>query len=210
MSIIATDKGTTRQLIPAGNYVARCYQMIQIGTITETVMGNTVTAPKVRIGWELPEEKRVFDETKGEQPLVISMDFTLSMNPKATLRKTLASWRGKDFTEEEAKAFDVTKLIGVPCLLNIIHKPGVADPTKMYEKISSIGPLPKSMVCPDQINQTFILSFDQWDIEKFKSLPEFIQEKIKSSAEFQKLLAPDTTHVSETDDLNNPADDLPF
>lgn len=210
MSIIATDKGTTRQLIPAGNYLARCYQMIQIGTTTEVVMGKTVTAQKVRIGWELPEEKRIFDEAKGEQPLVISMDFTLSLNNKATLRKMLASWRGKDFTEEEAKAFDVTKLIGVPCMLNIIHKPGVADPTKMYEKISSISPLPKGVQCPAQINNSFVLSYDEWSDQKFQSLPEFIQEKMKSSAEFQKMLRPEATHIPDASEITEPMDDLPF
>lgn len=208
MPIIATDKGTVRELIPAGNYVARCYQQIQIGTVTDTIMGKTVTAAKVRIGWELPTELKVFKEEKGEQPLVISMEFTLSMNSKANLRKSLASWRGKDFTEEEAKAFDITKLLGVPCMVNIIHKPGVSDPTKMYEKISSISPLPKGVECPAQINPTFVLSYDEWSDEKFLSLPEFIQEKIKSSSEFQQMLRPSETHIAgnEVEVL----DDLPF
>lgn len=210
MSIIATDKGVSRQLIPAGNYIARCYQMIQIGTTTEVIMGKTVTAPKVRIGWELPTEKKVFDETKGEQPLVISMDFTLSMHSKSTLRKTLASWRGKDFAEDEAKAFDVTKLLGKPCFLNVIHRPGVADPTKMYEKIASITPLPKGVTCPDQITPLFVLSYDEWSDDKFRSLPEFIQEKIKSSSEFQQRLRPESTHVPNADEITEPLDDLPF
>lgn len=210
MSIIATDKGVSRQLIPSGNYIARCYQMIQIGTTTEVIMGKTVTAPKVRIGWELPTEKKVFDEAKGEQPLVISMDFTLSMHSKSTLRKTLASWRGKDFAEDEAKAFDVTKLLGKPCFLNVIHRPGVADPTKMYEKIASITPLPKGVTCPDQITPLFVLSYDEWSDDKFKSLPEFIQEKIKSSSEFQQRLRPESTHVPNADEITEPIDDLPF
>lgn len=208
MPIIATDKGTVRQLIPAGNYIARCYQMVQLGTITDTVMGKTVTAAKVRIGWELPTELKVFKEENGEQPLVISMDFTLSMNSKANLRKSLASWRGKDFTEEEAKAFDITKLLGVPCMLNIIHKPGVADPTKMYEKISSLSPLPKGVECPAQINPTFVLSYDAWDDEKFLSLPDFIQDKIKSSSEFQQMLRPSETHIPGDEKIGE--DDLPF
>ncbi len=206
-SIIATDKGTTRQLIPAGNYIARCYQMIQIGTVTETIMGKVVTAPKVRIGWELPEEKRVFDEAKGEQPLTISMDFTLSMNSKATLRKTLASWRGKDFTEEEAKGFDVVKLLGAPCMLNIIHKPGVADPTKLYEKISSVSPIPKGVKVLPQITPTFVLTYDDWDDSKFATLPDFITDKMKGSSEFQARLRPAETSIHNDEEINN---DLPF
>src|SRR4051812_29825095 len=52
MAIIAT--AAQRELIPAGNYPARCYQMIQIGTVEELVMGETKVLNKVRIGWELP------------------------------------------------------------------------------------------------------------------------------------------------------------
>lgn len=206
MPIIASDKGTPRELIPAGNYLARCYQMVELGTLTEVIMGTSKTLHKVRIGWELPTELKVFKEGEPERPLAISMDFTLSMNPKATLRKMLASWRGKDFTEEEAKAFDITKLIGAACMLNVIHKPGVADPSKMYEKISSISPLAKGTTCPPAINPPFMLSYDEWDDQKFFSLPDFIQDKIKSSAEFQARLRPEETHIQGT----QPEDDLPF
>ena len=33
MSINATNTGVKRELIPAGNYAARCYSMIHIGTV---------------------------------------------------------------------------------------------------------------------------------------------------------------------------------
>lgn len=208
MSIIATDSGITRELIPAGNYIARCYQMIEIGTVTDMVLGKSVTAKKVRIGWELPLELKVFKEEKGEQPLVISKEFTQSMNPKATLRKTLASWRGKDFTEAEAKAFDITALIGKSCFLNIIHRNGVADPTKIYEVIAGITPMPKGTTCPKAINPEFILSYDSFDMNRFNSLPEFITNKMKSSAEFQKILRPEETNIEQQHE--GVADDLPF
>ena len=70
MAINATDSGTSRELIPAGNYIARCYQMIEIGTVTENIMGKQVIAKKVRVGWELPNELRTFEGK--ERPLVIS------------------------------------------------------------------------------------------------------------------------------------------
>ena len=79
---------------------------------------------KVRITWELPTELKVFNPDKGEQPQAISKEFTLSMHEKSSLRAFLTSWRGKGFTEDEAKAFDVTKLLGVPCMLSIVHEPG--------------------------------------------------------------------------------------
>lgn len=210
MAINATNNGTTRELIPAGNYIARCYQMIEIGHVSENIMGVQKTLQKVRIGWELPDEKKVFDPAKGEQPLVISKEYTLSMNEKSNLRKDLKSWRGKDFTEAEAKSFDITKLLGQACMLNVIHNNGKSDPTKVYEQISGITPLPKGVKCPPQINKSVVLSYDNFDWNLFQSLPEFLQTKIKGSEEYQEMQSPGTKSIPEADEITEPIDDLPF
>lgn len=209
MAINATNSGTQRELIPAGNYIARCYQMIEIGTVEELIMGEKKTLRKVRIGWELPEELRVFNPEKGEQPCVISQEFTLSMNEKANLRKMLASWRGKDFTEDEAKCFDISKLLGVPCMLNIIHKPSKTDSSKVYEQIGSVSPLPKSVKCPDQINRIIKLEYDNFDWGVFDSMPDFIKQKMKGSKEFAAMQQPNVTNVSDQAEHIG-EDDLPF
>jgi len=208
--INATNSGVTRELIPAGNYIARCYQMIEIGTVREFVMGKEMTLKKVRIGWELPTELKVFKEEKGEQPLVISKEYTLSMNEKANLRKDLKSWRGKDFTEDEAKSFDITKLIGAVCMLNVIHKPKMSDPTSFYEQIAGITPLPKGITAPKQINPTFVLSYDAFNQDKFDSLPDFLKTKIQSSSEYAAMKNPHQKTFVDADDVNEVIDDLPF
>lgn len=210
MSITAHDTGFTRELIPAGNYLARCIGMIEIGTVADMFQGKQITSKKVRISWELPTELKVFNPEKGEQPYTVSKEYTLSLNPKATLRKDLASWRSKDFTPQEAKAFDITKLVGKECMINIIHKNGVNDPSKVYEVIAGITPIPKGTKCPPAINNTLILSFDAWDKEKFDSLPDFIRNRIMSSAEFQKILRPDETNIPDASEVIEPLDDLPF
>jgi len=178
--------------------------MIEIGTVDEIILGEKKTLHKVRIGWELPTELRVFKEEYGEQPLVIDKEYTLSMNEKSALRAALKSWRGKDFTEDEAKAFDITKLIGVPCMLNIIHKPSKKDPNKHYEEIAGITPMPKGVTCPEAINPVFVLSYDDFDYVKFDSLPDFIKDKMKGSVEYQKMQAPAENSIPEVDD------DMPF
>jgi hypothetical protein len=209
MAINATNSGTKRELIPAGNYIARCYQMIEIGTVNENIMGQNKLLTKVRIGWELPTELRVFDEAKGEQSLVISNEYTLSMNEKSNLRKMLASWRGKDFTEEEAKCFDITKLLGVACMLNIIHKPKKTDSSVVYETIGSISAMPKGMTAPAQINKMFVLSYDDFSDDKFNSLPDFIKQKMQGSIEYTALKTPSVTHM-ENGIADDPENDLPF
>lgn len=183
-------EGFKRELIPAGNYVARCYKMIEIGTVPTEYLGETKMLHKVRIGWELPTELKVFNPEKGELPCVIDKEYTLSLGEKANLRKDLQSWRGKAFTEAEAEAFDITKLLGVPCMLNIIHVQGKKDATKTYQSIGSVSPMPKGLECPAQINPTFTFEFDNFSQEKFDSLPDFIKDTIKTSEEFKALTNP--------------------
>lgn len=209
MAITASTTSTKRELIPTGNYIARCYQMIHIGTVDETVMGTLKTLNKVRIGWELPTELKVFDESKGEQPLAISKEYTLSMHEKSNLRKMLASWRGKDFTEAEARAFDITKLLGAACMLNIIHKQGTKDPTRTFEEISSVTPLPKGITCPPQVNATLLLDYDHFDTAIYEKLPDFIKQKISSSKEYKRMQAPAEEQLDHIED-HEEAGDLPF
>jgi hypothetical protein len=215
MAITATNTGGTNYTpIEAGNYVARCYQMVQIGTVVENILGENKTMNKVRLSWELPTELKVFKEENGEQPYSLSKEFTLSLHEKATLRKFLAGWRGKDFTDEESKAFDITVLVGKECMLNIIHKESKQG--KIFAEISSISTLPKGMKCPIAINKPFILSYDAFDEEKFNILPDFIKDKMKTSAEFKALKNPQSQDLTpnNAEDIdtfsNNKETGLPF
>ncbi len=213
MAINASTTGTQRELLPPGNYVARCYAMIHIGHIEEFYMGEPKIMNKVRISWELPEELKVFKQENGPQPYSISKEFTLSLHEKANLRKVLASWRGKDFTEKEAERFDITVLVGKTCMLNVIHKHGLADPSKIYEEIGSISPLPKGLKCPEAINEPYILDYDNFSNERFNSLPDFIKDKIKKSQEYAKMQQPATSNLNgheEPETIAEGEDDLPF
>lgn len=185
MAILATNTSTGNnfQPIEAGSYPARCYSMIHIGTVTENFQGESKQMNKVRITFELPTELKVFKEENGEQPIAISKEFTLSLHEKATLRSFLKNWRGQDFTEDEAKSFDIEKLIGVPCMLNITHKQS-KDGTKTYAEIGSISKLPKGLECPPQINPSFIWTYEDFDQAKFNTLPEFLRQKMVTSFEY--------------------------
>ena len=209
MPIVAKNTATQRELIPAGTHLARCYQMIEIGTVKELILGVEKILTKVRIGWELPEERRVFAEGKGEQPFVISKEYTLSMNEKSNLRKDSESCRGKGVSEADATGFDITPLLGVPCMLNITHRQS-KDGQKVYDNIAGIMPVPKSMKCPDQENKTFVLSYDNFDFNTFDSLPDFIKDKMKTSIEFAAIQYPNHREVTDEDLSNDIASDLPF
>jgi hypothetical protein len=119
----------------------------------------------------------------------------------------LKNWRGKDFTEEEAKAFDIEKLIGAPCMLNITHKTK-KDGSAVYAEIGSVSTMPKGYVCPDAINPQFVFTYENFDKDKFDALPDFLKNKMVNSDEY-KLALSGGNHA-ESPSTEEEHDDLPF
>jgi hypothetical protein len=190
MGFIAKDNGGEGNFkkVPPGVYVARCYSLIDIGTqVTEGQYG-VKEAHKIRIGFE------IFGEDDAGQPLTIDMDgkmmpltisktYTLSLHEKSGLRKDLAAWRGRDFTDEEAKAFDVSKLINAYCMLNITTS---ENNGKTYTNIAGITPLPQALknAKPEAVHEVVLFDLDQPDWEVFQHFHEKLQEAIKKSPQF--------------------------
>lgn len=183
--------------------MARCYSIIDLGTQTTTGAFGTKEQRKIRVIWELPDEKAVFDEAKGEEPFTIAKEYTLSLYEKANLRHDLESWRGKPFTAEELKGFDISKLIGAPCLLSIIHK--TAKSGNEYAAIASVSSLPKGMKCPDQYNKRVEYSIEDGQNTTFLALPKWLQETIMKAAEWDNGNAEPTEPSSYNDD-----EEIPF
>lgn len=192
--------------VPAGNHVARVYSIIHLGVIQGEYMGQPNEKDTVRITFELPNETKVFKEGTEPQPMVISSEFTLSMGEKANLRKFVEGIEGVAFHDEEAETYDVTELMGKTCLINVVHKISAAG--SKYAKIQSAAPLPKGMEAPPAHNPPFILDFDEnWDNDKFNSLPDFLKDKIRSTRNFTNKF-PDHNEIKYPDD--NDADAAPF
>lgn len=203
--IVPPSEGRKRELIPVGTHMARCYKMLHIGTYEDTFEGQPKVLNKVRIGFELPQELVVFKEENGPQPLVIEKKFTLSLHEKASLRAFLKAWRGKDFTPEEVKGFDITRLIGAPCLLSIIHK--TTEAGKTYEEITSVSPLMKGQECPPAILTPEVLTYTDWNEQLFQKQPQFIKDEIMRTDEYKAMnfVAHDDAPIAD-----NVQDDLPF
>jgi hypothetical protein len=187
MALIATNKGGNFALAPAGVHIARCYGIYDLGTQPDMWLGKPKPQHKIRIAFELPNEKHVFDEKKGEEPFTLSTKYTASTGDRSNFRKTLEAWRGRPFTEEEIKAFDISKLLGVTCLLNVIHKTGKEN--KVRANVASISKLVSGQTCPPAINPPRIYQIEEKTGGCFKELPEWIQTEISQSIEFRGIQA---------------------
>jgi len=177
---VGGESNYSNKIAPVGMHLARIYQIIDLGTTEQTGQFGGKKR-KVQILFELPLETAVFDPEKGEQPYYARNMYTLSMHEKSTLRKDVHSMMGKQLTDAEAKTFNIFNLIGRECMVNIIHRP---SGDKVYANIQTITPVPKGMVCPPAVNPPLVFSTQQPDMVVFRSLPEFVQDKIKLSDEF--------------------------
>jgi len=212
-----TDSGSACfQLCPAGSYLARCCQLVDLGTQTTTFEGETKQQRKVLLAWELLDNETRRDDGA---PFVLAKRYTQSLHEKAALRKELASWRGRDFTPEELRGFDPVNVLGHLAFLSVIH---VTKADKTFANIASIMRPPKglaSQVEPTEPLIHFDLSAPDW--QAFASLSSRLQDQIAASPEYQALPnRPTAVAVSPTpaatatpapssgfDDLD---DDIPF
>ena len=190
MGFIAKDSGgeSNFKKVPPGVYVARCYSLIDMGTQVSDGQYGSKEQHKIRIGFEIfgddDEGNPLTIDVDGKMmPLTISKTYTLSLHEKAGLRKDLAAWRGRDFTEEEAKAFDVSKLISAYCMLNVTTS---ENNGKTYTNIAGITPLPQALknAKPAPVHEPVLFDLDIPDWELFRNFHEKLQEQIKRSPEF--------------------------
>lgn len=215
MGFIAKDSGGGNfKRVPAGAYIGRCYSLIDLGTQTTSGQFGEKSQHKLRIGWELFGEDEngspLTVEVDGQQmPMTISKSYTVSLHEKAGLRKDLQAWRGREFTEEEAKAFDVSKLLGAYCMVNVTTS---ETNGKTYSNVAGLTPLPGALknAKPQPVHDVVIFNLDSPDMAVFASFHEKLQEAIKRSPEWKKLGKQSEPPAGDTGANDWPDDDIPF
>lgn len=182
MAIIASNNGGGDfELAPADQHAAVCYRVIDLGTQQSEWQGTVKHKRLITISWEL--DAKMSDE----RPFTIHKRYTLSLSEKSALRPDLEAWRGRPFTIEEEEGFDVAKLIGAPCLLQVIH---AVKGGKTYANVSSIMKLPKAMKAPALVNETINFSLDDFNEETFMKLSENLRATIAKSPEYMEATKP--------------------
>lgn len=173
-----------RELVPEGNHPARIYELIEIGTVEGSWMGQPKLNYNVRIGFEFPTEKRVFSEEKGEQPMVISREMSLSLAEKANLRKIVEAVEGRKLTDAEAVNYDVLTIVGKPLLVTVSH----TEPNNegiQYANATTFSPVIKGLNVDELHNPKRVLTYSEWNQETFDKLPDFLKDKMRETPEYK-------------------------
>ena len=206
--------GKKGPIIGAGNHLAICYSVVDLGTQELTFEGNTKDVHRIRLTWELPKERGEFN---GEDlPRAIGKPYTLSLHKKAALRQHLESWRSKTFTRAELDGFKVNNILGKSCMLNIIHD--FKQDGEPYAKIQSISPLMKGMIATEPENPIISFSIQNDGFDNIpEGIPDWLKDQIYKSLEYEAWTTQrpasnenDQAPVEDGDPGYNPEDDIPF
>jgi hypothetical protein len=147
--------------------------VVDLGMHEEEYQGQIKLKHKVRISWELSQELM-----SDGRPFSIPKKYTLGLTTTGNLLPDLESWRGRAFTPAELQGFDLKNLIGVPCLLNVIHKTN-EETKKPYAVVSSIAPLPRGTPKPALYNQPLFFSLTDPDaIQTYNAMEPWLQKLI--------------------------------
>jgi len=193
-------------------HLARCYRIIDMGTQKSEYQGQVKHLSKVMLQFEIhgnDDDNKPIVTQKGE-PMSISKNFTLSLAEKATLRKDLQTWRGREFTEDELRGFELKNVLGAWAMISVIKALG--NNGKEYTNIAAIMSVPsaiKKAGIPEGHNDLTLFSIDEPDMTLFDSFSNGLKEKIGKSPEWQsrgKSSAPKAP-AGPFDDME---DDIPF
>lgn len=195
--IVSETGGGSFPQAPIGLEPARCYGVVDIGTHANNIDGKK--SRQLVLMFELTDAKIEDGGDHDGEPFRLSMFYTASLHEKAKLRKHLESWRGREFTPEELAGFDLNKLLGAPCTLNLVTKNEKTriDSVMAVRKGEKVAPITAPLV-------SFGLA--DFDAAVFASLPEWLQKKIQESPEYKavngKLAAPNAPPAGDVDDID--------
>ncbi len=133
--------------VPTGVHSAVCARYYDIG-MQPGYEGKP--EHKVVLLWEV-EWRFTEGELVGQRARVTEK-YTASLGKKANLRKMLESWRGREFTEQELEGFDLDKILGKQCTLNLTEV--TTKDNKPWTKVSAIMPPLKGaeMMVPETLS----------------------------------------------------------
>lgn len=215
MSLTASDSGSGDfEMTPEGVYTARCYRIIDLGTQKGSEAYGGKEQHKVMVSWELigREDPKMQEGDNKGKPFSIHKRYTVSLSEKANLRADLEAWRGKKFTLDELKGFDISNVLGAYCTIQVVH-----DETGKYANVNSI--MAFKGVKPEPVNPDLVFDIDDPDMQIFDTLSDNLKGTIMQAPEWNKNKQPATPSktpevadvvIEDTGDTPINLDDIPF
>ena len=216
MALIAKEGESSFTPVPPGMHLARCYRVVDLGTQKSEYLGTVKHLPKVMLQFEVHGEDEAGKPivTAKNEPMTISKNFTLSLAEKATLRKDLQTWRGREFSPDELRGFELKNVLGAWAMISVIKTTG--NNGKEYTNIAAIMQVPpqvKKAGLPEGHNKPGIFSIDEPDMTMFETFSDGLKQKIQGSPEWQAREGQQyakNESASKSSGFDDMDDDIPF
>lgn len=187
---------------PAGSHIAMCYGVVDLGTQAFHWAGETNIRPQIALFFELSNE--IMENGK---PYTIAATMTMSSHKKSKLRGFLEAWRGVAFNDADFGKFNVSQLIGIPCMLNIIQT--TKEDGSIKSKINGIMRVPKGTLPASMVNEKLHFTFDDFSQDTYDKLTDYWKETIAKSPEYKQVKGIGQHHEETHNDV--PMDEeVPF
>lgn len=183
---IKKKKNTNIPPIEGGTYPAVCVAVVDLGEQYSEYYKKY--SDKVMLIWSLPGQTVEID---GEsKPRWLSKEFTASLSEKSNLSKFLVSWRGRPFTQDELDGgFQLQQMLGNGCLLQVLLE---EKDDRKWNSVNGAIAFPAGMPCPTTAEEKICFDMDTWDDYELQKLPQWVQDRVQKSTQWQKQHAPET------------------
>lgn len=183
------EGGFKQPPLDAGTYPCRVVQIIDLGVQPQRPHKGVPKPPMqhIRITYEFTDEFCV-DEEGVEQ--LDKPRWLAETQPFHSLEADLATTtkRYRAIDPDDNFDGDFTLLVDSPCLVTVVNKNGKGDKADVvYNNIGAVTTMRKKDIdkCAPLVNESLVFLVDEPDKKAWDKLPNFIQDKIKASLEFE-------------------------
>ena len=200
MPLVIKENEAHFEVAPPGLHQAVCVDVIDLGMVD----GKFGPKRKLKLVFQLKSKNKVGERFQARA------SYTQSLFEGSNLRRDLESWRGRAFTDEERKAFDVERLIGKNCQLSLKH--GISRSTgRTYGQITVILPPVKGAdMKPENYTR------EPWPTEKTEAAHEAGAARARAEANARDIARVEAEPVYDVEPIDEghaaafDSDDCPF
>lgn len=170
--------------LDVGSYPARLVRFIDMGIQPQRAYKGQDKPPahEVDLTYELLDVFMVDKDGKEleDKPRWISESFPV-YRLEADLAKSTKRYKALDPNMDFDG--DMSRLVGQPCMVTIVHGENKKDPTRPYENIGNVTVMraKEAAKAPELKNDTQVFLLDEPDMEVFNKFPGWLQDKLKAN-----------------------------
>lgn len=177
-------KGPKQEPMEEGTYPARVVQVIDFGIQEQRAFKGVAKPPAqtIYMTYEFLDEfcKDENGDDDEEKPRWLSEQFPL-FSLEADLAKSTKRYKAID--PDENFEGDFTLLAGSTCMVTVHQYESKGEIKNGISSVAAMRPK-EAAKAPELVNPAKVFVIDQPDMEIFKSLPDWMQDKIKEGLEF--------------------------